>query len=375
MRELFSVLSEQVTVSSELGVMREALVSRTGGCGLRVVDGNRAGFAFASSPKLLPKDISPTGDFYGFGRDGRAVFNDRRGVSCDDLVEKVRGMISELDGVSANFAGADFSRTKASIRNPYESLTETICQISADAFVSTPTSVGLGYAASRKKIDFLKAARQAKEMALASEDPGKPKTGRMGVTLRPYAAGSFVDFLTDALSGREVIAGRSPLAGKLGQFVSNLRMVDDPLMKEGTESRGFDDEGVKSRRKVLIDGELIQYLHTIETAKRLGGIPGNATRGYSSLPVPGESNITVSGKRGEEAGLVVEWVSGAHTIAPSGEFAVEAKNAYQDGKPVANLMVCGNVFEMIKDVELCGKLENLGGLFTRSWTVELDVVA
>jgi len=375
MKELFSIDDKSINAHSELGRLREISLSHSTGCGMRVASAGKSGFAFASSPKLLPKDFAMANEFYGYGGDGRALFNDSLSINGDKLIGMVRAMLLELDGVNANFVGASFGSTTRRIKNPHLSLSETTTQLSVQAFVSTPTSVGFDYVSSRKKVAFKKAARRAKEIALASQDPARPKVGRMLVTLRPKAVSSFVNVVLNTLSATEVLAGRSVFADRIGETVSTLKIVDDPLKKTGIESRGFDDEGSRCRKSTLIDGELKQFLHTIETAERLGGRAGNATRSYSSLPSAGSTNTIISGPKGNSGELVVDWVSGAHMIAPSGDFAVEAKNAFQNGSPVSQMMLCGNVFDMLRAVRLCGKRETFGSLTTRSWTVELDVVA
>lgn len=375
MREIFSVDTKSSYAHSELSRLCGLYSSRTSGCGLRLVKDSRSGFAFATSPRLLPKDIAMTSDFHGFGQDGRSVFHDSTEFSPAELVDMVRSMLSELDGVFANFVGANFSSSRRSIKNPQLSLSETTTLVTAQAFVSTPTSVGFDYVSSRKRVPFRKAARRAKEMALASQDPVRPRVGRMSVTFSPKAVASLMDLVTDALSANEVLAGRSHFEGKLNQTVSSLKIVDDPLKRSGTSSRGFDDEGSRCKKKTLINKTLKSFLHTVETAGRLGGAPGNASRNYSSLPEADSTNINVSGPRGSRGELFVEWLSGTHTIPPSGDFSIEAKNAFQDGFPVSGLMVSGNLFDMLKDVTVCGRKETFENVTTRSWTAELDVIA
>ncbi len=373
-RELFSVEEETVEVSSELGKVRELSAERREGCGMRVEKEGKLGFSFASSPDLLPSDLFFSQEFYGWGKGGRPLLSDEGATGPEELVDALRGMLSRLDGVSANFVSVSFHKTGRSLGRSPLSLSETLFFLSAQVFVSTPSSVGFDFDSSRGELDFPAVAERAKKTALESREPGKAERGRMRVTLRPKAAVSLLSVLLDALSGTEVIAGRSPLADKLGENVSSLRIVDDPLKKDGLESRGFDDEGSETKKRTLIDGELLSFLHTVETAKRLGGEPGNAVRGYSSLPVAGSTNVVVEGPSGREGDTVVDWLSGTHTIPPSGDFSVEAKNVFQDGSPVKGVMLCGNLFEMLKEVELCGERRELAGVSTPSWTVLLDVV-
>lgn len=80
----------------------------------------------------------------------------------------------------------------------------------------------------------------------------------------------------------------------INPFVS---VIDDGFVEEGLGSALFDDEGVPTSRKYLIqDGILRGYLYNIYTAKKDGfEATGNALRGgFLTLPGVGPLNLSLS---------------------------------------------------------------------------------
>ncbi len=82
------------------------------------------------------------------------------------------------------------------------------------------------------------------------------------------------------LEADQVLRSRSYLAPLVGEKVAggSATIVENPAYPNGHGSYPFDDEGVKSRRNVLVkDGILKGFIHTRETASHFGVQPtGNA---------------------------------------------------------------------------------------------------
>ncbi|MEW6069780.1 MAG: TldD/PmbA family protein [Candidatus Thermoplasmatota archaeon] len=104
----------------------------------------------------------------------------------------------------------------------------------------------------------------------------------------------------DRVLGREAAwAGTTWWAGKLGQRIASpaLTVYDDPTV-EGTYGYfKYDDEGVKSRRKILIrNGVLNEHMHSRETAAIFGVEPnaGMRARTYEYVPLIRMSNTFVA---------------------------------------------------------------------------------
>ena len=76
-----------------------------------------------------------------------------------------------------------------------------------------------------------------------------------------------------ALSGRNVLQGRSKLAGRLGETVTAplLSLYDDPHRKGADGSTWFDAEGTPTNRLDFVrDGVLTAFAYDLKTAYRAG---------------------------------------------------------------------------------------------------------
>ena len=91
--------------------------------------------------------------------------------------------------------------------------------------------------------------------------------------------------LFDAVNGGAIYRHASFLTGKLGEKIASeaLTIIDDATMPGLFGSSPFDDEGVTSRRTVVIErGVLKSYLLNTYTALKLGlKTTGNASRGLA----------------------------------------------------------------------------------------------
>src|SRR2546426_9745789 len=103
--------------------------------------------------------------------------------------------------------------------------------------------------------------------------------------------------VTQALSGKAVLQGISPLGAKAGEQVFDPRfsLTDDPLRGGRIASRPLDDECVPSRTLALVeDGVVQQFIYDLETAARAKTrSTGNGQRGIFGKPVPAYTNIVL----------------------------------------------------------------------------------
>ncbi len=75
---------------------------------------------------------------------------------------------------------------------------------------------------------------------------------------------------------------------------SKITLIDDPTIPWGFGSYAFDDEGVIAKRKTLIeDGEIVNLIHTRETAAKWNVEPLGNARGLFHKPKALASNIVV----------------------------------------------------------------------------------
>ncbi len=198
------------------------------------------------------------------------------------------------------------------------------------------------------------------------------KTKRIPVIFKNTVFAELISTLSSAFLGNNVLRGKSLFKDRLGYEVANrvLTVYDDPLNLDGAGSCPYDDEGVATKKKAVIErGVLKNFLVDMYSAKKLGLKPtGNGIRSsISSLPTSGVTNLVVERgvlnlqelvKTPKEVILVTD-AMGLHTINPiSGEFSIGISGIYfVDGErvtPVTGMTVAGNVKELLNGITEVG---------------------
>ncbi|MGC9148129.1 MAG: TldD/PmbA family protein [Sulfolobales archaeon] len=154
------------------------------------------------------------------------------------------------------------------------------------------------------------AAHYAKESSKNIKDI---EPGVYDVILSPLVVGNFLGYISMALNGLNKITGMSFFAkNNPGDQVASdkLTLVDDPFRNDMFGSAGFDDEGISTRRNVLIEkGVLKTFIHNTKTASVLGtSSTGNAgwitPRPWNLVIVPGDMDESEM-IRGVRRGLLI----------------------------------------------------------------------
>ncbi len=229
------------------------------------------------------------------------------------------------------------------------------------------------------------------ERALRGLKSVEVETGRYNIVLMPRVAASIIaELIAPAVSANSVQRGRSPLAGKIGEQVLNpkLTIIDDGTVEGGAVTSSFDDEGVATRRKTVVEkGVLKSYLYDTYTAKREGReSTGNASRaGVASNVGPSPTNFMVEpgGVKLEEIlnidrGLVVHGVIGEWLSNPvRGYLNATIVNAdyYEDGVFKGNVrsaVLAGDIYTILGDslVAVSRDLDNVGGVYAPAIVLE-----
>lgn len=298
-------------------------------------------------------------------------------------VEPVAGGVASVCGTSfvINSLGIELQETSTFMQASMETIAR-----SGDVATGSEFFNSRGYQPSLEDV-----GRAAAEMARASLGGCRADSGTFDVLIRPLAVAELLEYtLLPALAADNVQKGRSTLAGRVGEKISaeSLTIADDGLLGGGMATSAFDGEGVPSQRTVLIEGGILRgYLYDSYTAGKEGVLStGNAVRsGYSDVPRVGIRNIILSSPDArdilaETKGLLVSGLIGAHTANPiSGDFSVEARNAFQiapgeEPRPVRSLMLTGNFFELLKDIEIGKDVRAIGAIVTPTVKVRMKVV-
>ncbi len=398
--ELFLSRSTDRVLARREGARESVETAESFGAGVRVVRGGRAGFASAGAadretlralwrlaveqlPHAEPeagRDLAaPVPDAADpalaaslwdeslFGRSW-AELEARLAVaeeaaSGGGKARVLRAELTEVRGetVVANTRGVFASERGASVSVAAFSAAEDGAQ----------TQVGEGWRASRRfdELDFAAAGAESARRALAALGARRTKAGRRAVLFEPWVGVEFLEVFSDLLSAEEVQGGRSLLAGRLGTTVASplVTLRDDPRRRGGPASARFDDEGVATRDKALIErGVLREFFHDSATAAREGRASnGCGYRGsFSGLPGPGPSNMFLAPGAltrdaviaGTKEGLLVLEVLGTHMVDPvSGEFSVGVSGLEVSkgalGRPFKGAMLAGNLLDLLARVD------------------------
>lgn len=212
--------------------------------------------------------------------------------------------------------------------------------------------------------------RRAAERALRRLNPRKVPTQKVPVIFEPRTARMLLGDLFDAVNGGAIYRHASFLAGKLGEKIASdaLTVIDDATLPGLFGSSPFDDEGVRSRRTVVIErGVLKSYLLNTYTARKLGlKTTGNASRGLAGNAGVGPGNFYVEAGARSEAdliagmrqGLYVTELIGASANTVTGDYSSGAAGLWiENGQlayPVSEITIAGNLKQMLMNLEQVG---------------------
>src|SRR6266511_579941 len=201
------------------------------------------------------------------------------------------------------------------------------------------------------------AVRQAAIKLHAVEAPA----GEMTVVLGPGWPGILLhEAVGHGLEGDFNRKKTSAFAGRMGQKVASelVTVIDDGTIANRRGSLNVDDEGIPTRRNVLIDnGVLVGYMQDRLNARLMGSeLTGNGRReSYAHQPMPRMTNtFMLAGQddpeeilRSVPRGLYAVNFGGGQVDITSGKFVFSASEAYliEGGKvtrPVKGATLIGN---------------------------------
>lgn len=221
-----------------------------------------------------------------------------------------------------------------------------------------------------KKYDAFELAGKAGNTAVELLSAKTPKAGTYPVILDQELAGVFIhEAVGHAVEADHVIEGNSILEGKIGEQIAApcITVYDDPSMHE-FGYYPFDDEGAVSKRTALIEnGTLKSFLHSRESAGKLGGISRNARAQGYSRPVIRMSNTFISpdGTKFEEMleelkdGVYLTGSRGGQVNPGEGVFQFNAERGFlvKNGElstPLRDVSLSGNTLEILNNVAMVG---------------------
>lgn len=413
--EVYGMAGQSLDIDLRKAQVELASQSLHRGLGLRAVVAGAVGFSSTSDMSLLStvarsavlsaRARGPDPSWRGFPRPERVtrpegIFDsclaDIGPEECLDLAESLVAGCARVAGaesVSGGLACACGSNLILNSLGLELEETGTLMHASLEAIARGPdVATGNDFLVSRSFQPSLEeVGRSAAEMARSSLGGTKAESGSFDVLLRPMAVAELLEYtLIPALLADNVQKSRSALAGRRGDSVASesLFIVDDGLLPGGIDTSAFDGEGVASQQTVLIEGGSLKgYLYDSYAAGKEGvRSTGNAVRsGYTGVPRVGARNFIISSPCSqnlleESRGYMVSGLIGAHTAnAISGDFSVEARNAFaiapgEDARPIRSLMLAGNIFDLLKEIEVGRDVRSVGSIVTPTVKLRMKVV-
>jgi TldD protein len=404
--DLYFEYVETTSLSLDESIVKSATQGVTVGVGVRVVSGERTGYAYSddlSSDRILKAartaaciaagpakvveaglDELPPGALYPVPVPAADASLAERVALIVQADEVARAADPRVFQVQASFADslkhvliATSDGRLAWDRQPMARLNVMALARGEDGRIEHGYQGGGGRVGLDHFLAGDLAARFAKEavrQALVQLGAASAPAGEMTVVLGPGWPGIL---LHEAVGhGLEADFNRkqvSAFSGRVGQLVASplCTVVDNGAMAGRRGSLNVDDEGTPSRENVLIEnGVLRGYLHDRLSSSLLGTAPtGNGRReNYQHIPLPRMTNTYMLPGESEpeeiirsvKKGLYCATFGGGQVDITSGNFVFSATESYliEDGRlgrPVRGATLVGNGPEALKFVSMVGK--------------------
>lgn len=410
--ELYLFHRNQASVSVKQGAV-EAIDGIVNGNAVRVASQKRVSFASSSGISIdrIKQSVKEAvaslrlrafsdARFKGFceprkpGKEGKFA-SKILGLSRENLIQYANTLIKDARGFdkrihaaesycSAEWGGFAIGNTRG-LQQASRSASNS-CQVSCMAKKGEERRVAYDYDITRERLmkteNLGKIAAQKAIDLLDARKLGKTTT--LPTIWEPIAAAAYIyASIGQSTSGRAVVEGLSPLAGKIGNKIgnANLTILDDGQNPSSLNTEAIDAEGHPQQRNIIIDKGNLRHFAFDTYYARIHGTKstGNCSRGGgpfgSSLPyemspsISAKSLEVLSGKKGTDdlisgvdgqAILIADMPIGIfHSSLSTGEFSAVAQSAFlvQNGEkkwPLQPVSVSGNFYKGFKQLAEIG---------------------
>lgn len=402
--DLYFQSSRHESWALEDGIIKQGTHSIDQGVGVRVVSGEKTGFAYSDEivlPALLEassaaRAISRSGQSGGLKAWSRGqglrlyspvdpldTLTDQEKVDLLRQVDaearrqdpRVTQVMVSLSGLHDVVLIADGDgRLNADIR-PLVRLNVTVLAEQNGRRENGSAGGGgrFGYDYFLDQDRGLEYAREAVRQALVNLEAVDAPAGSMPVVLGPGWPGVLLhEAIGHGLEGDFNRKGTSAFAGRLGEKVASslCTVVDDGTLEHRRGSLNIDDEGVPTERTVLIENGILKGYMQDRTNARLMGVKstGNGRReSYADLPMPRMTNTYMLNGPHNPADIIASVDHGIYAVnfgggqvdITSGKFVFSASEAYliENGKvtrPVKGATLIGNGPDVLTRVSMVG---------------------
>jgi PmbA protein len=239
----------------------------------------------------------------------------------------------------------------------------------------------------KKLADAEKVGRYAAERALARLNARKLDTRTCPVLFEAPLAAGLLGAFVQATSGGALYRKSTFLLDTLGKqvFPDHISVIEDPHLVGAMGSSPFDEEGVRTvRRKVVDNGELQGYFLSSYSARKLGMQTTGNAGGSHNLEIKSSGTKLADDFAGmlrkmdrgllvtELMGQGVNYVTGDYSRGASGYWVENGVIQY----PVEEITIAGNMKDMFMDIVGIGNdVLTRGTKSTGSILIEKMVVA
>ena len=311
-----------------------------------------------------------------------------RARACEQAARSVMG-VTNSEGAEASWSSSDISIVSSNgFTGGYHSTGQgfwvAVLAGEGTGMERDHESTSATYAADLDSPEYV--GQTAGERAVARLNPRKVETQQVPVIYAPRCSNGLVGHLAGAVNGSAVARGTSFLKDSMGERIlpEGIHIIDDPHRKRGHRSKPFDAEGLANPAMHLVeDGVLENWILDLATARKLGLTSnGRASRGTSSPPSPGTTNLYMTaGKVSPEElidditegfyvtelmGFGINGVTGDYSRGASGFWIESGKIAY----PVSEVTIAGNLKDMFQSLRQADDLRFKYG--TNAPTIRID---
>ena len=410
------------TFSNSL-VLQDGTVNRAAsnidfGAGIRVVSGDRQGYAFVESlsldtminaAKVASRIANGSAKIPPASIDEKLFPNhypivnswkDEPVQSKIPFLQKLNDRIFELDSrvIKVNASISDETSSVLYYHSDgffcYE--TRPMVQLTGACVMQQDGKIENGHAsrAARKDVSFLtdelieEIAQEAVRTASFLFEASQPKGGEMPVVMSAGSSGILLhEAIGHAFEADFNRRNTSVFSDKLGKQIANpdINIVDDGTIFNDRGAVNFDDEGVAGQKTYIVkDGILNSYLHDRISAKHYN-VPstGNGRRqSFRYMPIPRMRNTYMENSSCSQEemiaivrnGIFVDTFTNGQVQIGAGDFTFFVKTGYliENGKltqPVKDVNIIGNGPQALADIAMVG---NNMKLDPGTWTCGKD---
>ncbi|RZI58993.1 MAG: metalloprotease PmbA [Rubrivivax sp.] len=285
-------------------------------------------------------------------------------LRCEEAALKTDARITNSEGAAVSAQQSHFySGNSRGFRGGYASSRHSL-SVAPIAGRGAGMERDAWYSSMRDAADLSSAetiGRYAAERALARLKGRKVKTASVPVLFEAPVAAGLLGALVQATSGGALYRRATFLLDSLDQQIlsPHVEVVEDPHIVKGKGSSPFDDEGVVTKARTVVDaGVLKGYFLSTYSARKLGlRTTGHAGGSHnltmrSKATAPGDDLPTMLRRLGtglfvtELMGQGVNYVTGDYSRGASGYWVENGVIAF----PVNEITIAGNVKEMFKQI-------------------------